>query len=140
MMQGSAEKKRKAEEDKTPGYDEESVTDMKTFLEGTEDKTIRSVHDLPGTLFYSYPLGYNKEFRDHLREYYDILKEGSHRCVVLKKVVKGIDPTTKREVTRVIYEFDERHVKNFKKRVDKYKLKGYYNFFPSNLFKFCVFI
>lgn len=52
MMQGSAEKKKRTEEDKTPGYDEESVTDMKTFLEGTEDKPIKSVHDLPGTLIY----------------------------------------------------------------------------------------
>jgi hypothetical protein len=64
-------------------------------------------------------IDYNNEFRNHLKEYYDKFKEGSHECVVLKKVIRSIDPTTNEENVRVVYVFDERHIKSFKKRVDK---------------------
>lgn len=56
-----------------------------------------------------------------MKEYYDKFKENSHECVVLKKVIKDIDPRTGEDIQRVVYIFDERHIKSFKKRVEKCK-------------------
>lgn len=89
---------------------------MKTYLETDQDKEVKSIHDIPG---------YNNEFRSHLIEYYNKFKEGSHKCVVLKKVIRNVDPDTGEETTRVVYVFDERHIKSFKKRVEKCRIRRY---------------
>jgi hypothetical protein len=40
---------------------------------------------------------------------------------VLKKVIRSLDPDTGGEIVKVVYIFDERHIKSFKKRVEKCK-------------------
>lgn len=67
--------------------------------------------------------GYDKEFRNKMREIYDKFNEDSHKCTVLKKVIREVDPDTKEESLRVVYIFDDRQIKNFKKRVEKLQIK-----------------
>jgi hypothetical protein len=53
MMKGEDD-----DESRSGVFDEGGVGDMKTYLEGNEDKEIQSVHDLPGmsTFFITYRL------------------------------------------------------------------------------------
>lgn len=71
-----------------------------------------------------YSLGYNQEFREKMKDYLDTFKEGSHQCTVLKKVVTSINTKTGNTEKRVLYIFDDRHIKSFRKRIDKCKGKG----------------
>lgn len=71
----------------------------------------------------SYCVGYNKDFRTQMREVYDKFNENSNKCTVLKKVIREVDPDTGKESIRVVYIFDERQVKNFKKRAEKMQIR-----------------
>ena len=67
-----------------------------------------------------------------MREIYDKFNEDSHKCTVLKKVIREVDPETKVESLRVVYIFDDRQIKNFKKRVEKLQIKKVKNIITLN--------
>lgn len=127
MMKDSVQKgmqSNKNEDDSRSAlYDENNPGDMKTYLETEEDISIDKIQDIPGMKFNCYQIGYNKEFRENLKEYYETFKQGKHKCVVLKKIITSINPKNGHPTKRVVYIFDERHIKNFKKRVEKCKGK-----------------
>lgn len=114
MMKGNKETgiKEKSEPSRSALFDGDNLNDMKTYLETDEDRDVQNIQEVPG---------YNNEFRHNLIEYYDKFKEGSHQCVVLKKVIRSIDPESDQEKVRVVYIFDDKHIKNFKKRIEKCK-------------------
>jgi hypothetical protein len=114
MMKGNNKTgiKERSEPSRSTLFDGDNLNDMKTYLETDENKEVQNIQEVPG---------YNKEFRNNLIEYYDKFKEGSHQCVVLKKVIRSIDPESDQEKVRVVYIFDDKHIKNFKKRIEKCK-------------------
>ena len=106
-------------------YDENTSGDMKTYLEDSSEKDVRNIFDIPGKNFYGFILdfaliGYNEKFRDHLKEYYNQFENNTHKCRVLKKIIRDVDPKTDEERVRVVYIFDEKNIKSFTKRVEKY--------------------
>ena len=55
-----------------------------------------------------------------MKEYYNQFDDNTHKCRVLKKVIRDVDPKTDQETFRVVYIFDKKNIKSFTKRVEKY--------------------
>lgn len=58
-----------------------------------------------------------------MKDYIESFKDESHECTVLKKIITTINNKTNKPEKRVVYVFDDRSIKSFKKRIEKCKGK-----------------
>lgn len=82
MMKDSVQKgmkSNKKDDSRAALYDENNPGDMKTYLETSQNINVKKIHDIPGIYLALTNLGYNKDFRENLKEYYDTFKEGKHQ-------------------------------------------------------------